>query len=114
MALRETWLVGLALSSGCADLESTRLPTMSPEPVQLSAHVPGSTCCALESVEVSSRRGDSSSEETLRLHALRRSANYVVLESFSVIDEGGEELVRVRARLYRCPQVPRGWAESSQ
>jgi hypothetical protein len=95
----------MALCAGCADLESTRLPAASPDPVQFSARRPGSTCCTLETVEVRSRPGDRTSAETLRWYALRRAANYVVLEAFSVLDETGGELVRVRARLYRCPEV---------
>jgi hypothetical protein len=107
MAPRGIWLVGLALSAGCADVESTMRPALIPDPVQFSAEEPGSTCRCLQRVEVSSRSGDSSSEETLRLYALRRAANYVLLEAFSVFEETGDDLVRVRARLYRCPQAAR-------
>jgi hypothetical protein len=100
-------LYTLALMCGCAEVEATRLPTEVADTVQLSAHEPGPACGALEQVEVRSRRHDAPSADALRLYAWQRDANYVVLDSFSILDDDNEDVVLVRARLYRCPPLVR-------
>ena len=107
MARGGRWWLGLALSCGCAGVEPAQLPTAIAETVVLSAQAPGSACCALEQVEVRSRRADGPSADALRLYAWRRAANYVVLDTFSILDDTSEDLVLVRARLYRCPALVR-------
>jgi hypothetical protein len=103
----KSWLVALGLVCGCAETEVERLPTAIADTVQLSARAPGAECGALEQVEVRSRRHDSPSADALRLYAWQRDANYVVLDSFSILDDSNEDMVLVRARLYRCPALVR-------
>jgi hypothetical protein len=91
---------------GCA-AELPQLPDSVADSVALSSNDPGRACCPLESVEVRARHEDSSSLAALRLYAWRRDANYVMLDSFAVLDEGDAEMVLLRGRLYRCPPLVR-------
>jgi hypothetical protein len=90
---------------GCAETEPELRPA--PDCVEISGKHPVSACVPLGAAEVHSRNHDESSLETLRLYARQRQANYVALESFTVIDEDDAEMVRVRASIYRCPALVR-------
>jgi hypothetical protein len=91
----------------CAEGEVSRLPAPIVDTVEVSAHPPGPDCWPLETVEVRSGKHDGSSVEALRLYAWRRAVNYVVLDTFSILDDSDENLVLMRARLYRCPALVR-------
>jgi hypothetical protein len=107
MALGGRLILGLALACGCAGVERARLPAEISDGVVLAAQEPGPACCALERVEVRSRRAEAPAADALRLYAWRRSANYVVLDAFAVLDETSDDQVLMRARLYRCPALVR-------
>jgi hypothetical protein len=92
---------------GCAEADVARVPDSVAEDIAISEHDPGPACCPLETVEVRSGKHEGPSLEALRLYAWRRAVNYVVLDTFSILDDGEEGTVLLRARLYRCPQLAR-------
>ena len=103
-ALPSLFVIAL-IGGGCAEAELDRAPTGPADTVQLSNREPGSACRPLECVEVRSGRDDEPSSEVLRSYAADRGANYVVIDTFSVLDERTDEAVLTRARLFRCPAL---------
>lgn len=97
------WLPLGLLVAGCAEEELARVPTHVGSGVVVTDREPGSCCRALAAVEVQSDRDDAPTGDTLRDYALARGANYVVLDDFGVFDD---DLVRTRARLFACPELP--------
>ncbi len=90
------------LAAGCATDETTLVPTRVARGVELSNREPGACCRPVESVEVRSGPGDAPTSEALGQYALARGANYVVYDTFTVL-EAPAELVLTRARLFSCP-----------
>lgn len=97
---------GCALAcAGCAEEELERVPTRCSGDVVLSNREPGAACRALEAIEVRSGRDDEPTGDAMRAYAASRGANYVVVDTFSVYDEGDESSVLTRARLFACPAL---------
>ncbi len=92
-------------AAGCAEGERERVHDRADE-VQIGERAPGPACRPLEWVEVRSGHGDEPGSQALRAYAVERGANYVVIDTFRVLDDGDEEGVLTRARLFACPPPP--------
>jgi hypothetical protein len=83
--------------AGCAEDE---IAVRAVEPVQLARQDP-TGCAALAPLELRTAPNDAPTSERLREEALDRGANYVVVDTFRLLDD--ETSLLTRARLYRCP-----------
>jgi hypothetical protein len=97
------WALGMAvLLAGCVEEEDVR-PTRVIQRVQLSVSEPPPGCRPLDAVEVRSGQRDPTTHEVLSEYAAERGANYVVLDSFAVLDARDDIFAVTRARLFSCP-----------
>jgi hypothetical protein len=95
-------LLALALLGGCAHEEDVA-PTRPPMRVEFSTFDPGAACRTLDAVEVRAGQRDPTTHELLNEYAIRRGANYVVLDSFGAFDDSEDIIAVTRARLLSCP-----------
>jgi hypothetical protein len=95
-------LFALTLLGGCMQEEEV-MPTRPLMRVEFSTVDPGPSCRPVGAVEVRAGERDPTTHEILNAYALERGGNYVVLDSFGVID-GLEDIYAVtRARVLACP-----------
>jgi hypothetical protein len=78
---------------GCAELPPA------PDRVRLVNSEPPSSCAPVEAVELRSRPNECTSREMLHSYALERGADWVVLDSFTVLDD---DQVIAQGRLFAC------------
>lgn len=90
---------------GCG-AETVTTPLRHSDAVTLSNVPPHPSCRALEMAEVRAPEGQTRVYELLRGWAAEVGANYVVVDSFAVIDGGTESEVIARARLFHCRVFP--------
>lgn len=90
---------------GCQEATTTT-PLRNADAVTLSNIAPHPSCRSLEMAEVRAPEGQSRVYDLLRTYAADLGANYVVIDSFAVIDGGTETEVIARARLFYCRVFP--------
>ncbi len=95
--MKRRWLWLAIAIAGCAE---EQIEARAVEPVQMARQDPQG-CVALAPIELRSAPNDAPSSERLREEALDRGANYVVVDTFRLLDD--EPSLITRARLYRCP-----------